>query len=84
MLGNTVLGELDTVNELLFSQGLGIEIIDTTGLFGFVIFLFLMGVKMDLRVAFRSTKRALVIGFVSILAPLTVGLIIYASFKGPD
>lgn len=84
LLGHTVLGKLDTVNELLFSQRSGIEIIDTTGLFGFVIFLFLMGVKMDLRVAFRSTKRAAVIGFISILAPITVGLIIFAAFKKPE
>ncbi|TYJ20613.1 hypothetical protein E1A91_A08G007100v1 [Gossypium mustelinum] len=84
LLGHTVLGKLDTVNELLFSQRSGIEIIDTTGLFGFVMFMFLMGVKMDLRVAFRSTKRATVIGFISILAPITVGLIIFEAFKKPE
>ncbi|MBA0853382.1 hypothetical protein Goshw_016637, partial [Gossypium schwendimanii] len=62
-------------------QELGIQIIDTASLFGFTLFFFLTGVKMDINSAFRITKRSLGIGIVSLLSPILVGVAVHETFK---
>ncbi|PPR96906.1 hypothetical protein GOBAR_AA23787 [Gossypium barbadense] len=49
---------------ILHNQVLGVQIMDTASLFGFTLFFFLTGVKMDIKSAFRTTKRSLGIGIV--------------------
>ncbi|XP_039035947.1 cation/H(+) antiporter 3-like [Hibiscus syriacus] len=58
MLGPAVLGR---VHDKMFTKELGIGIMDTAATFGFGMFLFVMGVKMDFKMAFRTTRRATVI-----------------------
>ncbi|MBA0795157.1 hypothetical protein Gohar_006057 [Gossypium harknessii] len=65
-------------------QELGIQIMDTASLFGFTLFFFLTGVKMDIKSAFRTTKRSLGIGIVSLLSPILVGAAVHETFKQPN
>ncbi|XVF69027.1 hypothetical protein PTKIN_Ptkin11bG0048200 [Pterospermum kingtungense] len=81
ILGPAILGRIDGIKAILFPPRFGLEIIDTASVFGFVIFLFLMGVKIDVKVAFKTTKSAKVIGIVSLLSPIIVGAILNKVFK---
>ncbi|KAE8697029.1 hypothetical protein F3Y22_tig00110634pilonHSYRG00026 [Hibiscus syriacus] len=70
---------VQTFKNVLFTPGLSLDIVQTIAGFGFSIFLFLMAVKMDAREVLRSTRRAKVIGIVSLLSPMVIGLIVYQS-----
>lgn len=48
---------------------------------GYTLFLFLIGVKMDLGMVFKTGRKASVIGILSLAAPLTVGLIVEAAIE---
>ncbi|KAH7565171.1 hypothetical protein JRO89_XS09G0152900 [Xanthoceras sorbifolium] len=48
----------------------GVQIIGTLGIFGYGLFLFLSGVKMDPSMVFRVNKRSWYIGLLSMLVPL--------------
>nr|KJB21664.1 hypothetical protein B456_004G007700 [Gossypium raimondii] len=63
---------------------LGIQIMDTVSLFGFTLFFFLTGVKMDIKSAFRTTKRSLGIGIVSLLSPILVGGAVQVTLRQPN
>ncbi|MBA0644888.1 hypothetical protein Goklo_013058, partial [Gossypium klotzschianum] len=65
-------------------QRLGIQIMDTASLFGFTLFFFLTGVKMDIKSAFRTTKRSLGIGIVSLLSPILVGAAVHETLRQPN
>ncbi|KAK8282164.1 hypothetical protein V6Z11_D08G008200 [Gossypium hirsutum] len=65
-------------------QELGIQIMDTASLFGFTLFFFLTGVKMDIKSAFRTTKRSLGIGIVSLLSPILVGGAVQVTLRQPN
>lgn len=84
ILGPTMLGRIDAINTILFPPEFGLEVIDTAAVFGFVIFLFLVGVKTDVKVAFKTTKSAKVIGVVSLLSPIVVGIVINKVLKEPN
>ncbi|GMI74338.1 cation/H+ exchanger 4 [Hibiscus trionum] len=84
ILGPAILGKVEGFHETLFAQESGMRIVDTVAMFGFAVFLFLMGVKMDLKMAFRTTRRAIVIGFLSLSSPFVVGLIVYVAYKLPN
>ncbi|XP_022732135.1 LOW QUALITY PROTEIN: cation/H(+) antiporter 12-like [Durio zibethinus] len=84
ILGPAMLGQIDEFKVILFPPDFGVGIIDTTAIFGFAIFLFLMGVKMDVKVAFRTTRSAKVIGLLSLLAPTLVGCLVREVFKEPN
>ncbi|XWS52968.1 hypothetical protein CRYUN_Cryun11dG0117500 [Craigia yunnanensis] len=84
ILGPSMLGQIDAFRAILFPPVFGLEIIDTTAIFGFAIFVFLMGVKMDVRVAFRTTRSAKVIGIASLLSPIMVGTLVLEAFKEPN
>ncbi|GKV22314.1 hypothetical protein SLEP1_g32195 [Rubroshorea leprosula] len=51
------------------------EILDVTASFGFTLFIFLMGLKMDLIMVFRTGKRTFITGVMSLLVPLLMGLV---------
>ncbi|GLT80428.1 hypothetical protein SLA2020_518670 [Shorea laevis] len=51
------------------------EILAVTASFGFTLFIFLMGVKMDLSMVFRTGKRTFITGVMSLLVPLLMGLV---------
>ncbi|XVE79371.1 hypothetical protein DITRI_Ditri14bG0053100 [Diplodiscus trichospermus] len=84
ILGPAMLGKIDAFKAILAPPDFGIEIIDTTAIFGFAIFLFLMGVKMDVRVAFKTTRSSIVIGILSFLSPFMVGILVHKAFKEPN
>ncbi|GMJ00773.1 cation/H+ exchanger 4 [Hibiscus trionum] len=83
ILGPAMLGKIEGFYDKVFNQELGLDTIDNAAFFGFGIFLFLMGVKMDLKMAFRTTRRATVIGVSSFLSPFVVGLIVFEAYKLP-
>ncbi|GMI97687.1 cation/H+ exchanger 4 [Hibiscus trionum] len=47
-----------------------VAILGTVGAFGFVFFMFLSGVKMDITLANRSGKKAVFIGFLTVVVPM--------------
>ncbi|KAE8660372.1 hypothetical protein F3Y22_tig00116954pilonHSYRG00254 [Hibiscus syriacus] len=79
-----IMGKVKGFQRTFFSTDFGAETLETTGLFGFSMFLFLMGVKMDLKMALRTSRRAIVIGIISLLSPIVVGLCVYEKFKEPN
>ncbi|KAH1108983.1 hypothetical protein J1N35_012751 [Gossypium stocksii] len=74
----------EQIERLFQIQALSRQIMDTASLFGFTLFMFLTGVKMDLMSAFRTTKRSLGIGIVSLLSPILVGAAIQVTFEQPN
>ncbi|OMO84383.1 Cation/H+ exchanger [Corchorus capsularis] len=82
ILGPAMLGKVGAFKSILIpADRNGVEVIETTAALGFAIYLFLVGVKMDVRGAFTTVKRATVIGSLSILSPLIVGLVVYEVMK---
>ncbi|KAL9460471.1 hypothetical protein AB3S75_003634 [Citrus x aurantiifolia] len=57
--------------ESLMTDG-RVQVLGTIGIFGFAFFPFLIGMKMDPRMIFRASKRALYVGLLSVAAPLVV------------
>ncbi|PPR89890.1 hypothetical protein GOBAR_AA30795 [Gossypium barbadense] len=76
--------KLESVRSIFFNEELSIEVIDTVAVFGFTLFLFLTGVKMDMKLALRTTKRSVGIGVVSLLSSILVGAAINETFKQPN
>ncbi|KAF3641514.1 hypothetical protein FXO38_21580, partial [Capsicum annuum] len=78
ILGSTFLGRYKSYQETLFplpSQ----SILGALSTFGFLLFLFLSGVKMDTSMTRKIGRRALVIGVLNHMVPLVTGMItIYA------
>ncbi|KAK8628960.1 hypothetical protein V6N13_077821 [Hibiscus sabdariffa] len=86
MFGGMILGMLGKVKGIrtvFFTADFGVETLETAALFGFSMFMFLMGVKMDLKTAFKTSSRAILIGIMSLLSPMLVGLAVYQTFKEP-
>ncbi|MBA0672569.1 hypothetical protein Goklo_000048, partial [Gossypium klotzschianum] len=75
---------LQAFRSIFFNKELSIEVIDTVSTFGFALFLFLTGVKMDMKLALRTTKRSVGIGVVSLLSSILVGAAINEAFKQPN
>ncbi|KAK8530002.1 hypothetical protein V6N13_102887 [Hibiscus sabdariffa] len=61
-----------------------IMVLGTMGGFGFLFFLFLSGVKMDVSLTFKSGTKALYIGFLTVLVPLLACLITNKVFYPED
>ncbi|KAF8397180.1 hypothetical protein HHK36_016087 [Tetracentron sinense] len=68
ILGPSVLGRNPAFSAKVFPT-MGKTVLDTFSVFGFMLFLFLIGVKMDLSMALKSGKRALVIGILGFVFP---------------
>ncbi|KAK8544433.1 hypothetical protein V6N13_056213 [Hibiscus sabdariffa] len=82
--GPGLLGRTDIFRSIFITTETGIQIVDTAAGFGFFMFLFLMGVKMDMNMAFKTTKRAVLIGIVSLFVPFVAAVIIQEAYKMPN
>ncbi|OMO49688.1 Cation/H+ exchanger [Corchorus capsularis] len=72
-----MLANVDAFKAIMFPPDFGIEGIDSIAIFGLTLFLFLVGVKMDVKRAFKTVKTAKLIGFLSFVLPLIFGLIVF-------
>uniref|UniRef100_A0A5B7BGZ0 Putative cation/H(+) antiporter 4-like n=1 Tax=Davidia involucrata TaxID=16924 RepID=A0A5B7BGZ0_DAVIN len=73
ILGPTLLGRIKKYQFIMFpfeTQG----IIDTFSVFGYGLFIFLTGVKIDMGIVKRTGKMAWMIGILSLMAPLVTGI----------
>ncbi|TYI12713.1 hypothetical protein ES332_A08G007000v1 [Gossypium tomentosum] len=75
ILGPPIMGKLNAFRNIFYRRELGVEMIDAVSVFGFTLFIFLTGVKMDVKMAFNSTKKSVVIGIISLLSPIVVGIL---------
>lgn len=66
------MGKLNAFKNIFYRRKLGVEMVDAASVFGFTSFIFLTGVKMDVKVAFNTTKKSVVIGIISLLSPIVV------------
>ncbi|KAL5580617.1 hypothetical protein UlMin_013059 [Ulmus minor] len=80
VLGPSIMGRNPAFVAKVFPQK-GRTLFETLSVFGFMLFIFLIGVKMDPAIVFRSGKRAFAIGFLGFFIPYAlsglVSLIIY-------
>ncbi|GLT49628.1 hypothetical protein SLA2020_231740 [Shorea laevis] len=86
ILGQTILGNemlLGDHGKIAFSKD-SIQVLGTISAFGYMFFLFLTTVKMDLNLIKKAGKKALCIGLLCVLAPLLSGILtsITLSSKG--
>ncbi|KAJ4903145.1 Cation/hydrogen exchanger family protein [Raphanus sativus] len=72
----TVSGDKSTVHDLFFHKH-RIDIPGCLGSFGFMIFWFLNGVKMDVKRIFKAETHARFTGLAAATLPITAGLFIY-------
>ncbi|XP_039034277.1 cation/H(+) antiporter 4-like [Hibiscus syriacus] len=85
MFAGLILGQIQGLRRIFYAEDyLGLETIETASLLGFSMFLFLMGVKMDLKMAFTTSGRSVLVGVISLLAPMLVGLAVYQTYKEPE
>ncbi|MBA0582976.1 hypothetical protein Gorai_013858, partial [Gossypium raimondii] len=81
ILGPPIMGKLNAFRNIFYRRELGVEMIDAVSVFGFTLFIFLTGVKMDVKMAFNSTKKSVVIGIISLLSPIVVGIVLHKTFN---
>ncbi|GMI74474.1 cation/H+ exchanger 4 [Hibiscus trionum] len=60
---------------LIYRSEDSVSVLGTIGGLGFLFFLFLSGVKMDVSLTFKSGKKAVYIGFLTVMLPLLACLI---------
>ncbi|KAL4385683.1 hypothetical protein GQ457_15G028140 [Hibiscus cannabinus] len=84
VMGPGLLGRTEIFRGIFITTDMGTQIVDTVAGFGFFMFLFLMGVKMDMKMAFKSSRRAVLIGFVSLFIPFVAAIIIQEAYKLPN
>ncbi|CAI8596935.1 unnamed protein product [Vicia faba] len=70
-LGPSVLGHYSAFTNNFFPVR-GRNVLDTLAFFGFMIFIFLLGVKIDPTIIFRSGKRTFAIGILCFFVPYTL------------
>ncbi|KAK7305483.1 hypothetical protein VNO77_43389 [Canavalia gladiata] len=70
-IGPSILGRNSTFTERVFPLK-GRNVLDTIAFFGFMLFIFLIGVKIDPTIIFRSGKRAYAIGILGFFVPYTL------------
>lgn len=77
ILGPSVLGHSAAFAAQVFPPK-GTTLLETLALFGFMLFIFLIGVKMDPTIIFKSGKRALAIGILGFFVPYALaGLVAF-------
>ncbi|KAL1155207.1 hypothetical protein V6Z11_A08G008600, partial [Gossypium hirsutum] len=81
ILGPPIMGKLNAFRNIFYRRELGVEMIDAVSVFGLTLFIFLTGVKMDVKMAFNSTKKSVVIGIISLLSPIVVGIVLHKTFN---
>ncbi|XP_041019035.1 cation/H(+) antiporter 3-like [Juglans microcarpa x Juglans regia] len=73
LMGPHVFGGMKSFGELLFPL-VSQEMLDTIAMLGYTLFLFLSGVKMDMGIIFRTGRKAMYTGALSLLMPLLLGM----------
>ncbi|KAJ8750241.1 hypothetical protein K2173_014156 [Erythroxylum novogranatense] len=73
ILGPTFLGQTQTMRNLVFPHD-SQDVLGTAAGFGCSLFMFLIGVKMDPTLLFRTGKKVVIIGVTTVLTPLVFGL----------
>ncbi|KAK6122161.1 hypothetical protein DH2020_044089 [Rehmannia glutinosa] len=69
LLGPSLLGRNISFLSKLFPRKSQL-VLDTVSIFGFMLFVFLIGVKMDISVVMKSGKKALAVGILGFFVPL--------------
>lgn len=87
ILGQSLLGRNEVVRKTLFpefneKESHAQEISDALEIFGYSIFLFLTGVKMDLSMLMRVGQKSWAMGVTTLMFPLMVGSAANAAHKG--
>ncbi|KAJ8759436.1 hypothetical protein K2173_006967 [Erythroxylum novogranatense] len=83
ILGPTLLGRTQTMRNLVFSHE-SQDVLGTAAGLGCSLFMFLIGVKMDPTLLFRTGKKVVIIGVTTVLTPLVFGLGYQWAFIGTD
>ncbi|XP_059627066.1 cation/H(+) antiporter 4-like [Cornus florida] len=73
LLGPTFLGQIPGFTETLFPTK-GNKYLDVLGKTGFMLFMFLVGVKMEPSMVMRTGKKVWALGFVSVFVQVFVGM----------
>jgi len=71
-LGPSILGHYSAFADTFFPIK-GRNVLDTLAFFGFMLFIFLLGVKIDPTIIFRSGKRTFAIGILGFFVPYILG-----------
>ncbi|ESQ51292.1 hypothetical protein EUTSA_v10016238mg [Eutrema salsugineum] len=79
----TIYGDKSIIQEILFPKN-RIDIAGCLGSFGFMIFWFLKGVKMDVRRILKAEAKARVTGVAAVTLPIVVGLVLYKFKSGEN
>lgn len=72
ILSSSLLGQSEKFRKLVFPAD-SQPILGTIALMGYTLFMFLIGVKMDLSMIKKTGRKALAIGILALLAPLMLG-----------
>ncbi|KAM1049408.1 hypothetical protein FF1_028444 [Malus domestica] len=78
LLGPSIKSKLGTFKESLFPL-ISQDVIGTASVFGYCLFMFLIGVKMDVGLIRRTGNKALAIGVLSLVVPFAFGFSIAAA-----
>ncbi|KAG2699239.1 hypothetical protein I3760_07G184200 [Carya illinoinensis] len=73
LMGPHAFGGMKSFGELLFPL-VSQEMLNTIAMLGYTLFLFLSGVKMDMGIIFRTGRKAMYTGALSLLMPLLLGM----------
>ncbi|XP_070037786.1 cation/H(+) antiporter 15-like isoform X3 [Nicotiana tomentosiformis] len=78
-MGPSIMGSHHSIREAFFLPE-SFYVMDTLAYFGLMLFLFLVGVKMDLNMLWNTGRRAVIIGLATFLFPLILSFIISQCF----
>ncbi|OIT00843.1 PREDICTED: cation/H(+) antiporter 15-like [Nicotiana attenuata] len=79
VMGPSIIGSDHSIREAFFLPE-SFYVMDTLAYFGLMLFLFLVGVKMDLNMLWNTGRRAVIIGLATFLFPLLLCFIISQCF----
>uniref|UniRef100_A0A1S3YRT7 Cation/H(+) antiporter 15-like n=4 Tax=Nicotiana TaxID=4085 RepID=A0A1S3YRT7_TOBAC len=79
VMGPSIMGSHHSIREAFFLPE-SFYVMDTLAYFGLMLFLFLVGVKMDLNMLWNTGRRAVIIGLATFLFPLILSFIISQCF----
>ncbi|KAJ1381267.1 Sodium/solute symporter superfamily, partial [Sesbania bispinosa] len=76
-LGPSILGHNSAFADRIFPSK-GRNVLDTLAFFGFMLFIFILGVKIDPTIIFRSGRRTFTIGILGFFVPYTLaGMVVF-------
>lgn len=77
ILGPSIIGKNGEVSSKVFPSK-GRSVLDTVSVFGFMLFIFQIGVKIDLSIVLKSSRKALAVGILGFFVPF--GLASFTAF----